>query len=144
VDLRMLLGAFATLVIVAGCGGDVGIRDASGRVVAAGPWNVFDLRAGDCIGDTSQVSGDLAEAPLVPCDEPHTMIVVDVIDHPGAEFPGFGEIAAFADRSCFAALEAELGATVAAEAAFSFFIPTEPGWASGDRSVVCVLVLDEG
>jgi hypothetical protein len=138
----MFVSAIAVLLGV-GCSGDVEVRDASGRVIAAGPWSVFDLRVGDCIGDASVLSGDVSEVPLVPCDEPHTMAVVAVVDHPDTAFPGVAEVAAFADRSCSEELESVLGAAFAS-ATFSYLLPTEAGWVAGDRSVVCVLVRDAG
>jgi len=139
---RTLVGAVTTLLVLAGCGGDAAVRDASGRVVTAGPWSVFDLRPGDCIGDTSQVLGDVEEVPLVPCEDPHTAEVFAVVDHPGTEFPGFGEVAAFADRSCLGALERERG--LSEVDAVSYLLPSEDGWAGGDRTIVCVLVQDAG
>jgi hypothetical protein len=65
------VGAVVTLVLLLGaCGsGDadgVAVRDASGTVVSAGAWSVFDLRPGDCIGEVSAVGGDVDELPLVP------------------------------------------------------------------------------
>jgi hypothetical protein len=130
-------------LILAGCGG-IDVRDDSGRVIAAGPWSVFDLRPGDCIGDVVALQGDVDELPLVPCEDPHTQEVVAVVRHPDDAYPGAGAVATFADRACLTALEAELGLTIDDGIAFSYLLPTFEGWnKNGDRSIVCVLVFPE-
>ena len=127
-------------VMLAACGG-ADVRDEGGRVVAAGPWSVFDLRPGDCVGDVSDLAGDTDELPLVPCEEPHTQEVFAVIRHPDDVYPGAGAVATFADRACLTALDAELDLTVDDGIAFSYLFPTFEGWnKNGDRSIVCVLV----
>ena len=127
-------------LVVAACGG-ADVRDDAGRVVAAGPWSVFDLRPGDCVGDVSDLKGDTDELPLVPCDEPHTQEVFAVVRHPEDAYPGAGAVATFADRACLTALDVELDLSIDDGVAFSYLLPTFEGWnKSGDRSVVCVLV----
>jgi hypothetical protein len=117
------------------------VRDDAGRVVAAGPWSVFDLRPGDCIGDVSDLKGDTDEVPLVPCEEPHSQEVFAIVRHPDDAYPGAGGVATFADRACLTALDAELDLSIDDGIAFSYLLPTFEGWnKSGDRSIVCVLV----
>ncbi len=50
-------------------------RDASGQVSGAGTATVFDLRAGDCLRDPGG-SGEITEAAVVPCTQPHLGQVV--------------------------------------------------------------------
>jgi hypothetical protein len=142
--VRRRLALLLVPFLLAACGsGDVDAagRDDAGRVVAAGGWSVFDLRPGDCVGDVSGLVGDVAELPLVPCDEPHTQEVFAVVRHPDDVYPGAGEVASFADRSCLLALDAELGLSIDDGIAFSYLLPTAEGWrTNGDRSIVCVLV----
>jgi hypothetical protein len=147
-DERLLLGrarnrALLLLVIplvLSACGGGE-VRDDGGRVVAAGTWSVFDLRPGDCIGDVSDLRGDTDEVPLVPCEEPHSQEVFAVVRHPEDAYPGAGAVAAFADRACLTALDAELDLSIDDGIAFSYLLPTFEGWnKNGDRNVVCVLV----
>jgi hypothetical protein len=127
-------------LLLAACGG-ADVRDDAGRVVAAGPWSVFDLRPGDCIGDVSDLKGDTDEVPLVPCEEPHSQEVFAIVRHPDDAYPGAGGVATFADRACLTALDAELDLSIDDGIAFSYLLPTFEGWnKSGDRSVVCVLV----
>ncbi len=137
---RRLAPAVSLLLVLAACGGG-DVRDDAGRVVAEGPWSVFDLRPGDCIGDVSDLKGATDEVPLVPCGEPHTQEVFAIVRHPEDAYPGAGAVATFADRACLTALDAELDLTIDDGIAFSYLLPTFEGWnKNGDRSVVCVLV----
>jgi hypothetical protein len=139
----ILAVAAGPILLLAACG-DPQARDDAGRVVVAGPWSVFDLRPGDCVGDVSDLRGDTDELPLVPCDEPHTQEVFAVVRHPEDAYPGAGAVATFADRACLTALEAELDLSIDDGIAFSYLLPTFEGWdKSGDRSIVCVLVFRE-
>jgi len=131
-------------LVAAACGGE-DVRGEDGRVVAEGPWSVFDLRPGDCIGADDSLSGDVDEVPLVPCSEPHAQEVFAVVRHPDGAYPGGGAVATFADRACLTALEADLDLTIDEGIAFSYLLPTFEGWnKNGDRSVVCVLVFPQG
>lgn len=105
---------------------------------------MFDLRPGDCLGDTASLTGDVDEVTLVPCDEPHTQEVFAVVRHPDDAYPGAGGVATFADRACLTALDADLDLSLDDGIAFSYLLPTFEGWnKNGDRSVVCVLVFAE-
>lgn len=130
-------------LLVAACGGE-DVRDEAGRVVAAGPWSVFDLRPGDCIAADGSVSADVDELPLIPCDEPHTQEVFAIVRHPDDAYPGAGAVATFADRACLTALDADLDLSIDDGIAFASFLPTFEGWnENGDRNIVCVLVFPE-
>ena len=131
------------VLLLAACGGD-DVRGDDGRVVASGPWSVFDLRPGDCIGADDSLSGDVDEVPLVPCSEPHAQEVFAVVRHPDDAYPGAGAVATFADRACLTSLESDLDLTIDDGIAFSYLLPTFEGWnKNGDRSVVCVLVFPD-
>ncbi len=133
----------ALVLTVAACGGG-DVRDEAGSVVTAGPWSVFDLRPGDCVTDTAELSGDVDEVTLVPCEEPHTQEVFAVVRHPDDAYPGAGGVATFADRACLTALAEDLDLTLDDGIAFSYLLPTFEGWnKNGDRNVVCVLVFPE-
>jgi len=142
-SIRHVAASIALLLVLAACGAE-DIRDEAGRVVSEGPWSVFDLRSGDCIGDVSDLAGEVDELPLVPCEAPHTQEVFAVVRHPEDAYPGAGAVAAFADRTCLSALESMLGLTIDDGIAFSYLLPTSEGWnGDGDRSIVCVLVFPE-
>ena len=138
-----LMLLLSLVLVAAACGGE-DVRGDDGRVVAEGPWSVFDLRPGDCIGDVSDLKGDTADVPLVPCSEPHAQEVFAVVRHPDDAYPGAGAVATFADRACLTSLAADLDLTIDDGIAFSYLLPTFEGWnKNGDRSVVCVLVFPQ-
>jgi len=120
-----------------------GVRDATGRVVSAGAWSVFDLRVGDCISSDRGGATGVSEVPLVPCAEPHAFEVFAVESYPDDAYPGAGPVGQFADFACLLALTDGLGLTEG-DVDFSYLLPTESGWAQGDRAVVCVLFLADG
>jgi hypothetical protein len=131
----LLLGA---VLVLAACGAD-DIRGEDGRVATPGDWSVFDLRPGDCIGDTEGLTGDTDAVPLVPCDQPHQLEVFAVVRYPSDEYPGAATIAAFADNACLTVLTEDLGLAVDG-VSFTYLLPSSLGWVEqGDRSVVCVL-----
>lgn len=144
---RAMAAVVALALLLGACGegsDSAAVRDASGAVIDAGSWSVFDLRAGDCIGDVSSLAGDSADVPLVPCSEPHTMEVFAVVRHADDVYPGAAAVASFADRACLTALEAELRMDPNDDVAFSYLLPTSEGWNDhGDRAIVCVLVVPE-
>jgi hypothetical protein len=130
-------------VILVACGGE-DVRDSTGRVVAPGPWTVFDLRPGDCITQDEDLKGDVDEVTLVPCDLPHTQEVVGTVQHPDDAYPGAGSLATFADARCLSLLEGDLDLTIDDGIAFSYLLPTFEGWNKhGDKNVICVLVFPE-
>lgn len=137
----IVLAALLTVFLVTGCASDT-IRNDAGEVVSAGDWSVFDVRPGDCIKDG--VAGDKDMVPLIPCDEPHPAEVFSLVSAPQTTYPGQGELAAFSDQSCLAALSDLLG-DIPDDLAFSFLMPTEETWVNNDdRAIVCLLVFPSG
>lgn len=141
---RLLVGAtiLAGVGASAGCGSDE-IRAESGEIVAPGSWSVFDLRVGDCI-DAGDVSGDISDVGLVPCDQPHTQEVFATVDNPETVYPGASELALWADGACLSKLRSSLGLTLADGIFISYLLPSFDGWnKKDDRTAVCVLVFPD-
>lgn len=133
-----------TMILVA-CSGD-DLRDEDGVVVNPGEASVFDLRAGDCLDAPPDLSGEVDDIQLVPCDDPHTQEVYAVVAHPDERFPGVDEMVGFADGACLTELESDLSLTLDDGVFISYLLPTFEGWTSNeDREITCVLVFpDEG
>jgi hypothetical protein len=141
--LRHLAVALGALAMLAACSSGE-VRDAAGKVVAAGKWSVFDLRPGDCLDPSSDLSGDVSEIAVVPCMDPHTQEVFATVKHPEGAYPGAAAVGAWADASCLTQLEAELGLTLADGIFISYLLPSFDGWNKNqDRSVVCLLVFPD-
>ncbi len=137
------------LLVVAGlalaaCGDDLQVRDDDGVVVAAGTWSVFDLRDGDCLDPDPDVSGEIAELPVVPCAQPHAQEVFATVTHPETPYPGAAAVSVWADGACLAELEAQHGLTLDDGIFVSYLLPTFVSWSrDDDRRVVCVLVFPD-
>lgn len=132
-----------SVVLLAGCG-DPDIRDEQGTVVEPGSASVFELQPGDCLDPGAEISGEIAEVPVVPCEDPHTQEVYAAVTHPQDNYPGAEELATFADGACLDELETELGYTLDDGLFFSYVLPTFDGWNTGDdREVLCVLVFPD-
>lgn len=142
-SLRPVVAAVGALALLAGCsGGDV--RDSAGKVVAPGSWSVFDLRPGDCLDPGDDLSGDISDIDVVPCDDPHTQEVFATVSHPEGPYPGAAAVATWADAACLTELEAELGLTMADGIFISYLLPSFDGWNKNqDRTVVCVMVFPD-
>lgn len=132
-------------LLFAACSGD-DLRDDDGVVINPGEASVFDLRAGDCLDAPPDLSGEVDDIQLVPCDDPHTQEVYAVVAHPDERFPGVDEMVGFADGACLTELESELSLTLDDGVFISYLLPTFEGWTSNeDREITCVLVFpDEG
>lgn len=132
--------ALGAVVMLTACS-DEELRDAEGTVVNAGTASVFELQAGDCLAPAPELTGEVSDLPVVPCDEPHTQEVFGVVQHPDDSYPGAEAVAAWADGACLTELESTLDLTLDDGVFVSYLLPTFDGWnTDGDRDVVCVLV----
>ncbi|MEX2504024.1 MAG: septum formation family protein [Egicoccus sp.] len=139
---RWQRAAFAVaLVVLAGCGADEGTRNEDGLVVNAGSWSVFDLQVGDCLAPEPDLTGEVSEIPVVPCDQAHAQEVFATVEHPADAYPGAGAVAAWADGACMTELQDDLGYGLEDGLYISYLLPTFDGWnTDDDRNVVCVVV----
>ncbi|MEG3616279.1 septum formation family protein [Isoptericola haloaureus] len=113
-------------------------------VTAPTTVNAVQLVLGSCLSGAS-TEGGVGAVEVVPCADPHVAEVVGRTDAASdAIWPGEDVVAARTARGCTADL---LGPQARAEAApsvaFVVWTPTEDSWAAGDRTGLCVAVLDE-
>lgn len=98
---------------------------------------VDDLSVGDCVDETESSSYVL----IVPCDAPHDMQTLAVIElEDGYEYPGDDALDDEAESLCYDAYsDAEENWTVEEEEALMWdkVVPDSDGWEAGDRTVVC-------
>lgn len=120
----------------------------TGEIVEGGNTDVFTLKEGDCIDDEASAEASTASedpeevynVPTVPCSDPHTWEVMKNLTMADEEFPGDTETAAYADEQCLAEFEGFIG--VAYDDSihdFTYYTPTAAGWASGDRTINCLI-----
>lgn len=111
---------------------------------------VLDLAVGDCLMDISTpIGSDLADVPLIDCDQPHESEVYAEVVLEGVGFPGVDEIVNTSIASCMAEFGAFVGVDHPSSTLdFAYYYPTPSSWAVGDRSIFCVVfdpgVLTEG
>jgi len=87
--------------------------------------------------DSTYMVGDCVEEEgfsIVPCVGAYGE-VVEVVTMDDGSWPGDDVVANRADRVCRLAVLA-----VAADARYDWLVPTESGWAGGERTIVCLLV----
>lgn len=129
------------LALVAACSGGDDVRNEDDVVVNAGNWSVLDLHVGDCLAPEEELTGEISEIPVLPCDEPHAQEVFATVEHPADAYPGAGAVAAWADGACLTELQDSLGYGLEDGLFVSYLLPTFDGWNQhDDRNVVCVLV----
>jgi hypothetical protein len=139
----LLLAVAATL---AGCGGDDGAeRGDDGRVLEAGDVSVFELLQGDCLSPPEEVQAGLEEVTVVPCAEPHTQEIFEIIEYEPAEegnddFPGDDELDDFAQAACLDPFTDYVDIDYVDSSLFiTYLLPTVRSWnEEGDREVVCI------
>lgn len=136
----------ATVLLVGACSTASTTRDADGNVVAAGSESVYELQVGDCLDPDPALTGEVAELPVVPCEEPHTQEVFGTVVLDEGPYPGPEAVQQMADRACIGELESSLQVTLDDGFFVSYLLPTFAGWnreGSPDRQVVCVLVFPD-
>jgi hypothetical protein len=139
----LLLALAATL---AGCGGDDGAeRGDDGRVLEAGDVSVFELLQGDCLSPPEEVQAGLEEVTVVPCADPHTQEIFEIIEYEPAEegnddFPGDDELDDFAQAACLDPFTDYVYIDYIDSSLFiTYLLPTVRSWnEEGDREVVCI------
>jgi hypothetical protein len=139
----LLLAVAATL---AGCGGDDGAeRGDDGRVLEAGDVSVFELLQGDCLSPPEEVQAGLEEVTVVPCADPHTQEIFEIIEYEPAEegnddFPGDDELDDFAQAACLDPFTDYVDIDYIDSSLFiTYLLPTVRSWnEEGDREVVCI------
>ena len=132
--MKRALAVGALLLTLSGC---AVVSDAIGP----GETIVFDITAGDCLNDASQM-GDVSTVPVVDCDKPHDSEVYAVIVMTDGEYPGDETVVQQADDGCRAEFEKFVGIP-ASESRYMFnaLYPTEESWNGGDREILCRVAL---
>lgn len=154
----MALGAATAVSIAALLSGCSVIQDLlpgetrdteTGEIVEGGNTDVFTLKEGDCIDDEASAEApaegedegeEVYNVPTVPCSEPHTWEVMKNLTMADDEFPGETQTAAYADEQCLAEFEGFIGVAYDDSVHdFTYYTPTAAGWATGDRTINCLI-----
>ena len=119
------------------------VRDPAGTVVTSGRVATSDVRVGDCLPATIP-PGASRWVQVSSCASVHQGEVYEVRAIGGTDYPGADALRQTATAECAVAWHDGFSATVRAAAAsaaggLAVLVPTEAGWHSGDRGIVCVL-----
>ncbi|SEE65873.1 septum formation family protein [Ruania alba] len=112
--------------------------------------SVFDLSAGDCVLAPEDVTVEISEVTVVPCDEPHQLEAYALADFPapsgqaqasaaGSSFPGDAALKDFADGACAEEFAGYVGVDYRDSSLwFTYLVPSARSWqAEDDRTVLC-------
>ena len=134
-----LAGLAAGTVVLVGLGISVVFMhpldsEAAGDEEAAAGAVTFvnDARVGQCYQNNG--------SDAVPCGQPHDVEVFAILPLGGQQLPAEAELDRLAEHACTAQFRTYVG--VAADASrldFDWWTPTKASWASGNRTVLCVL-----
>lgn len=126
-------------------------RDDSGVIVDQGSLDVFELQVGDCFMDEAETptspddTTQVESVEAIPCEQSHNAEVFANIDLPDGDFPGDAPVTDMAETRCFDEFEPYVGmAYESSEYNFGWFVPTGESWSNGDRTINCVLYLNDG
>ncbi len=102
----------------------------------------YGMEVGDCYADFEDEASSFT---LISCDETHDVEVFVAESLADGSFPGDTEIEAQADELCFGqAFEDFVGQSYGDSNLFSLrSMPTQNSWDQGDRTINCLLTLDE-
>ncbi len=103
--------------------------------------DVFDIGVGDCLpSEETEVEGEVSTVQTVPCSEPHGGEAYAAGDMPDGVYPGELEIQEFADQFCIDEFNLFVGTSYEySELDFTYYVPTDQSWASGDREILCIV-----
>ena len=122
---------------------DESTRDDVGSIVESGDVGVFVLTVGDCF-DKSPAE-EISSVVGMPCTEPHDVQVVDRFYLEEGDWPGLEAVQESAALGCLDRFEGVTGEAYETSALdVAPLYPTEDGWGSGDREVLCALVSYNG
>ncbi len=106
---------------------------------ARGDTAITDLGPGDCFDRPEAL--EISDVKTFDCDEPHDFEVFAIVTHPPGSYPGSDGLFEWSDENCLAEFEDYVGLAFAESAIYmNYFIPSEDGWADGDREVICLLM----
>jgi hypothetical protein len=100
--------------------------------------DVFDLKVGDCLADSTPGGEEVSSVQFVPCSEPHSEEIYAAVTLPEGDFPGTEAMNAQADEWCAAEFESFVGLPYEESVLYlTYLTPTRESWSEGDREVVC-------
>lgn len=134
-------GSLALALPLSGCdvfGNGDAPRDANDKVTSSATANAMKIRVGDCLQDPG--NKNVTEVVQLPCEQPHSYEAFDSTTLSGNEYPGEPSITTSAKSFCKTAFEKFVGRPFDnSELQINYLYPTDSSWASGDRTILCLI-----
>jgi hypothetical protein len=139
--LGALWTVFLTIVIVADAQDNEPTPPGGVTPPAAAKQDVATLKVGDCTARIPE--GRVGDVPVIDCAQPHREEVYAVLTLPGSKYPGDTEVENQANELCNDKLDSMLtdDAKLPAGTDTYYLFPTKFLWATGERSVTCLIEL---
>ncbi|MDQ0645751.1 septum formation family protein [Microbacterium murale] len=135
-----LSGCSALNNLIVGGGNDAQRDEETGEVTESDTIDIFSLKVGDCM-PASDTTGEITDADVVPCSEPHADEVFFEFELAEGDLPTDEEITAEVEAQCVPAFSEFVGIDYYDSALdFWWLTPTEQTWTQADdRLVQCVI-----
>lgn len=140
IALSIALTGCSAINNLIGGGNDAERDEETGEVTEEANIDIFSLAVGDCMPE-SDTSGEITDADVVPCSEPHTDEVFFEFDLAEGDLPSDSEIQAEVEAQCIPAFNEFVGIDYYDSALnFWWLTPTEQTWTqANDRLVQCIV-----
>jgi len=140
VALSIALSGCSAINDLIGGGNDAQRDEETGEVTEGSNIDIFSLKVGDCM-PASDTSGEITDADVVPCSEPHADEVFFEFELEDGDLPTDEEITAEVEAQCVPAFSEFVGIDYYESALdFWWLTPTEQTWTqANDRLVQCVI-----
>ena len=136
---------------ISGCGildetPEPAVRDESGEITESSEADVFSLKVGDCLNETStEETAEVTSVPTVPCSDPHDSEAYAATDMPEGDYPGDQAVIDASDTFCYDQFATFVGLSYDESALdLASFFPTPESWAEGDREIMCFISSPDG
>ncbi len=121
-------------------GGGDAQRDDDGNVTEESNIDIFSLKVGDCLPESSMSGGETSDTDVVPCSDSHAYEVYYEFDLADGEFPGSDAIQAEVEAECLPAFTDFIGLEYASSTLdITWYEPTTESWDANDRLVQCLV-----
>ncbi|WP_460795225.1 septum formation family protein [Microbacterium sp. GXF0217] len=145
--LALAGSAVALSIALTGCSaitsvfsGDAPRDEETGEVTEESNIDIFALKVGDCM-PASDATGEMQDADVVPCTEPHADEIFYEFELPEGEFPSDTDIQSAVETECVPAFGDFVGLAYADSTLdFWWISPTAESWdQADDRLVQCAI-----
>lgn len=103
--------------------------------------SVFTLHVGECLNPPTKIVAQVSTLQTLSCSAPHTEQVYALVRYRASNnYPGPTKLQSFANAKCLQDYAGFVGVPYQQSSLFfTYLLPSVRSWASGDRTVTCVV-----